>query len=73
MEQNDLSDKLIALPLPGGEEVTMKYVLVNHQRVNQSLAHDFLYREMLEVIDIFRAKYNLPALAQLRKLRKLDY
>jgi DNA-binding transcriptional LysR family regulator len=73
MEQNDLSDTLIALPLPGGEDVTMKYVLVNHQRINQSPAHEFLYREMLEVIDIFRLKYNLPPLAQLRKLRNLDY
>lgn len=73
MEQDDISKDLIALPLPEGEDVTVKYVMVNHQRINHSAPHDFLYREMLEVIDRFRVKYGLPRLAQLRKLRKLDY
>jgi hypothetical protein len=53
--------------------VTLRYVMVNHQRVNHSAAHDFLYREMLWVIDHFRSRYGLPTLAQLRKQRKLEY
>jgi DNA-binding transcriptional LysR family regulator len=73
MEQSDLSDSLIALPLPEGEDISIKYVMVNHQRVSASPAHDFLYRQMLEVIDIFRVKNALPPLEQLRKLRNLDY
>lgn len=73
VEQNDISGELIALPMPGGEDVTVKYVMVNHPRVNHSAPHDFLYREMLEVIDLFRIKYDLPPLAEMRKLRKLEY
>lgn len=73
MEQDDISKDLISLPLPEGEEVTVKYVMVNHERVNHSAPHDFIYREMLAVIDTFRARYDLPTLEQLRKLRKLEY
>ncbi|MCB1856336.1 MAG: LysR family transcriptional regulator [Halieaceae bacterium] len=73
MEQDDISKELIALPLPEGEEVTVKYVMVNHERVNHSAPHEFLYREMLAVIDIFRSRYDLPPLEELRKLRMLDY
>ena len=63
----------VALPLPEGEQVSLKYVMVNHERVNTSAAHDFLYREILQVIDSFRRKYGLPTLAQLRARRKLAY
>jgi len=73
LEQADISAELIALPLPEGEQVNLKYVMVNHERVNTSAAHDFLYREILQVIDSFRQKYGLPTLAQLRARRKLAY
>ena len=73
MEQDDISKDLIALPLPEGEEITVKYVMVNHERVSHSAPHDFLYHEMLAVIDSFRSRYDLPPLEQLRKLRKLAY
>jgi DNA-binding transcriptional LysR family regulator len=73
LEQADISGELIALPLPEGEQVNLKYVMVNHERVNTSAAHDFLYREILQVIDSFRGKYGLPTLAQLRARRKLAY
>jgi DNA-binding transcriptional LysR family regulator len=73
LEQADISGELIALPLPEGEKVMLKYVMVNHQRLNTSAAHDFIYREILLVIDCFRQKYSLPTLAQLRAQRKLAY
>ena len=73
LEQADISGELIALPLPEGEQVNLRYVMVNHERVNASPAHDFLYREILQVIDSFRLKYGLPTLAQLRARRKLAY
>ena len=47
--------------------------MVNHERVSHSAPHDFLYREILAVIDSFRSRYDLPPLEQLRKLRKLAY
>lgn len=73
LEQADMGMDLVALPLPEGEEVNLKYVIVNHQRVNTSAVHDFLYQEILNVIDCFRVKYDLPTLAQLREDRHLDY
>lgn len=73
LEQADLNAELIALPLPEGEEVNLRYVMVNHQRVNTSAAHDFLYREILQVIESFRLKYGLPTLEQLRAQRNLEY
>ena len=73
MEPADISQELIALPLPDDEQVTLKYVMVNHQRVNNSAPHQFLYGEMLQVIDCFRTKYKLPTLAELRVQRQLEY
>ncbi len=73
IELDDISKDLVALPLPEGEDVNVKYVLVNHQRVNRWHPHAFLYGEILQVIDIFRARYNWPVLEQLRKLRELEY
>jgi len=73
LEQTDISGELIALPLPQGEEVMLKYVMVNHQRVNSAGPHDFLYREILAVIDLFRIKHSLSPLAELRQARGLQY
>jgi DNA-binding transcriptional LysR family regulator len=73
MEQADLSMDLIALPFPEAEEVSLKYVMVNHVRVNSAAAHDFLYREILQVIDNFRTKHSLPSLAELKVHKKLAY
>ena len=61
------------MPVPEGEEVNLRYVMVNHQRVNTAAAHDFLYREILQVIESFRLKYGLPTLEQLRAQRNLEY
>jgi DNA-binding transcriptional LysR family regulator len=73
MEQADLSMDLIALPFPEAEEVSLKYVMVDHERFQSAAAHDFVYREILQVIDNFRIKYSLPSLAELRETKKLAY
>ncbi len=73
MEQDDLARELIALPLPGGEEIAIKYVMVNHTRVEHSAAHVFLRAEILQVIEQFRHKYGLPCLDDLRAQRNLPY
>lgn len=73
MEQADLSMELIALPFPKAEEVSLKYVMVDCQRFHSAAAHDFVYHEILQVIDTFRVKYALPSLAQLRETKKLAY
>ncbi len=66
LEQGDISTELIALPLPEGEEVTLRYVMVSHPRIAGSLAHSFLRQRIIEVIEHFRARHNLPPLAELQ-------
>ena len=73
LEQGELAAGLIALPLPEGEEGTLKYVLVQHERVLNSPVHQFLYREILATTEDFRRQYGLPPLAEMRALRNLDY
>lgn len=73
MEQEDLARELIALPLPGGEQIALKYVMVNHERIEHSAAHQFLRGEILQVIEHFRHKYGLPCLDDLRAQRNLPY
>jgi DNA-binding transcriptional LysR family regulator len=73
MEQDELARELIALPLPDDEEIAIKYVMVSHQRIEHSPAHDFLRGEMLGVIEQFRHRYGLPCLEDLRAQRKLPY
>ena len=73
MDENDISRGLIALPMPEDEELSISYVLVWHERVAHSLAHQFLREEILQVIEAFRRQYDLPGLEELRAQRNLAY
>jgi DNA-binding transcriptional LysR family regulator len=73
MEQDAMPGELIALPLPGGEEITLTYVMVSHERVEHSAAHEFMRGEILETIEQFRHRYGLPCLEDLRAGRNLSY
>jgi DNA-binding transcriptional LysR family regulator len=73
MDEDDLSRDLITLPVPDDEKLSISYVLVSHERIAHSLAHRFLQVEILQVIEAFRLKYNLPRLEELRAQRNLAY
>lgn len=73
IEQFDLSDDVVALPLPGMGTFAIKYVVVRHQRVLGSAAHEFFYQQILDLTEEFRSSFGLPSLAELRKQRKLAY
>ena len=73
MEQEDLASELIALPLPEGEQLTLKYVMVSHQRTDHSPVHEFMRGEILAVVEGFRHRYGLPSLEQLRTQKNLAY
>ena len=73
LEQDELSRDLIALPLPGGEEVSMRYVVITHERLRHSAIHDFMYGEILAITECFRRRYGLPTLQQMRTQRNLAY
>ena len=73
VEQDDLARDIISLPLPGGEEVVVRYVVVRHERIVNSPAHEFLYAEIIATIEAFRARHALPTLEEMRALRNLEY
>ncbi len=73
LEEEELAGGLIALPLPDDEEVTLRYVLVQHERVLNSPPHQFLYGEIIAVTNDFRSDYGLPRLEEMRAQRNLDY
>ena len=69
----EVARDLVALPLPAGEQITLKYVMVSHERIEHSVAHRFLSAEIAQVIESFRERYGLPDLARLRAERGLPY
>ncbi len=73
MEQFNLSRYVVALPIPGMSDLSIRYVAVRHQRVVGSPVHDFLYRQVLEQTEEIRASLGLPDLQTLRRERGLDY
>ncbi|RLQ22844.1 LysR family transcriptional regulator [Seongchinamella sediminis] len=73
MEQFNLSRYLVALPIPGLSDLSIRYVAVRPQRVLGSAAHEFFYQQIIALTEEFRARMGLPDLQQLRQQRKLDY
>lgn len=73
MEQFNLSRDLVALPIPGLGDLSIRYVAVRPQRVLGSAAHEFFYQQIIELTEKFRAQMGLLNLEQLREQRQLDY
>lgn len=73
MDEDNISRGLIALPMPEDEELSISYVLVAHERVAHSLAHQFLRKNIVQVVEAFRRQYGLPGLAEMRVQRNLAY
>lgn len=73
IEQFNLSRYVVALPVPGLENVSIKYVAVRHERVIGSPPHDFFYDQIVATTEAFRARFGLPNLADLRAQRDLSY
>ena len=69
----ELARDLVALSLPDDEELAIKYVMVTHERIEHSPAHDFLRGEILMIVERFRHKYGMPCLEDLRAARNLPY
>lgn len=73
IEQFDTARSLVPLPLPGGEELSVTYVAVQHERTANSAPHNFLFNEVLATTETFRGRFGLPTLQQMRQLRGLAY
>jgi DNA-binding transcriptional LysR family regulator len=68
VEGGELGQQLIALPLPGGEELMLKYALVCHERIKHSQAHQYLLEQLLWVVEEDRKTRGLVPLAELSEL-----
>lgn len=65
IEDEELSEQLSVLPLPGGEEFMLKYVLVHHERTHHSPAHQFVFEQLVQIIEEDRLRRGLGPLANL--------
>lgn len=72
LEQFNLARKITALRLPG-DPPGVKFIVARHRRVEKSPPHQFCYQQILDVAESFRARFDLPPLAELRRQRKLAY
>ncbi len=73
IEDSELSRDIISLPLPGGEKVMLKYVLAIHERVADSLPHQFLRQALLETVEYHRSLRHMPNLQDMRQKYQLPY
>ncbi|NIB39314.1 LysR family transcriptional regulator [Pseudomaricurvus alkylphenolicus] len=73
IEESDLSNNVIALPLPDDEVVMLKYVMVWHERTQHSRAHQFLRARMTDTVDYYRQQRGMDSLDQMRRNRNLPY
>ncbi|AQA19152.1 hypothetical protein BST95_13780 [Halioglobus japonicus] len=71
--QFDLDRYVVALPVAGLEELSIRYVAVRHRRVLGSPVHDWMYTLVLELVDSFRQGLGLPDLKTLRSELELAY
>lgn len=73
MQQFNLSRFVVALPIPGLSDLSIRYVAVRPQRTLGSAAHEFFYSQIIELTEEFRARMGLPTLEELREQRDLAY
>ncbi len=73
IQQTDLSDAVVALPIPGEQDIMVKFVIVCHERVAQSPAHQYLLTHIAAAVESYRVSNGLPDLAAMRALHELDY
>ncbi len=73
IEQFNLSRYVTALRLPELSDISIKYVVVRHQRVLESAVHQFFYDQIIDIAEEFRRRIGLPDLAKLREDRGLEY
>lgn len=73
VEDEDLSPDLITLDIPEKEDVSLQFNIVYHERLAESPAHQFLFNEMMDIVNKYRVERGLPTLEDMRKLRNLEY
>ncbi len=72
IEESDMSRDIVALSLPGNEEISLKYVLAFHERIKNSKPHQFLKTVLIEAVEFYRTSRGLPALSEMRKIHRLE-
>lgn len=72
IEETDMSRDIVALSLPGDEQLQLKYVLAFHERTANSKPHQFLKKVLLEAVEHYRESRGLPTLEDMRKIHQLE-
>jgi DNA-binding transcriptional LysR family regulator len=72
IDQSDLSEEVVALPIPGDQDISVRFVIVYHERVAQSPAHQYLLSRITGAVESYRVRNGLPDLTEMRALRNLD-
>ncbi len=72
IEETDMSHDVVTLSLPGDERLMLKYVLAFHERIEQSLPHQFLKQVLLDTVESYRASRGMPTLEVMRELNDLE-
>lgn len=73
VEEEDLSKDIVALPLPDDEEMLLQFVLVAHERTRHSRTHRFMHDKLIEVVEEYRQRNELPTLPEMRELRGFKF
>jgi DNA-binding transcriptional LysR family regulator len=73
IEEDDLSNKLVSLPIPDDEEIFFQFVLVTHERIRNSATHQFLQSLFIEVVEEWRERNDLLPLEEMRALRGFEF
>lgn len=72
-ELEDFHRSITNLQLPAEDEINFLFVLIYHQRIADSPAHNFLRDLLLEVTERWRITHALPPLQQMREAHQLSY
>lgn len=51
-----LSNGIISMPLPSGDDVKVEYVLAGHERTRNSAPHEYLRQQLLQTVEYYRTR-----------------
>lgn len=73
VELVDISKEIITLDIPDEEDVRFTFVIVQHERIADSVAHQFFYQQFLQSVEHWRLQHNLPRFDEMQRINNLDY
>ena len=72
VELQDLSRDIITLDIPDTDDLSFCFVIANHERLNDSPPHQFIYELILDAVREWRLQHELPDFDEMRRLYNLE-